>query len=175
MLANRRGDSAAAARFHSILAREPAPGTLRVEAEAYAALRQRDPLRAGRILGGLPPLSDLAHDDPVPLQASVQRLLQAEWLEQRGDTAKARNALRWHEHLQLVDFPTGPPQSGETAWALGTMIRWHRARLLDAAGQPDAELCATYAAVARLWAGGEPRFAARADTARARLMANHCE
>lgn len=58
-------------------------------------------------------------------------------------------------------------------WALGTLARWRRARLLDSA-PGDAEGCGCYAAVIRLWSGGEPRFAARADTARGRFNALKC-
>jgi hypothetical protein len=60
------------------------------------------------------------------------------------------------------------------AWALGTLVRWRRARLLDAAGQTGAELCATYGAVARLWRNGADPYAARADTARQKFAALGC-
>jgi hypothetical protein len=47
--------------------------------------------------------------------------------------------------------------------------------MLDARGAADPELCATYLSVARLWSGGEPRFAARAATARRRAVELKCE
>jgi hypothetical protein len=111
----------------------------------------------------------------VPVEDALQRLLHSSWLERTGAGRQAEAELRWAEHLQLIGYPTGDPQPGEAAWALGTVLRWRRARMLDARGAADPELCANYLAVARLWSGGEPRFAARAGTARRRAAELRCE
>jgi hypothetical protein len=174
LLALRGNDSAAAAGYRGMLIEHPSQTTLGEEVDLFALLRRGDTARAGRMLAGLP-RSDLSHIAPVPLEDAVRRLLRAAWLERTGAAGPAEQELRWHEHLQLDGFPTGDPQAGEAAWALGTLLRWRRARILDRRGAADLELCAAYQAVARLWSGAEPRLAARAETAGRRAAQLKCE
>jgi hypothetical protein len=169
LLARRARDTAAARRYASRLETEPLGrifATL-VELDADAArgwfgtaLRESEPLLALDSSG-------LAGD---PFFRAVLHLMRAQWHASLGDTAAAVRDLRWHENtdLRTVTYPAAGAEAAEIDWALGTLARWRRARLLD--GVPgDPEACACYGAVARLWAGGEAPFAARADTARARL------
>jgi hypothetical protein len=102
-------------------------------------------------------------------------LMRAQWHASLGDTSAAVRDLRWHENndLRTVTYPAPGAESAEIDWALGTLARWRRARLLDAT-PGDAEACSCYAAVARLWGGGEAVFSARADTARRRFAALGC-
>ncbi len=174
MLALRAGDSAAAARYRGLLASAPPRNTLRTEVDVFELLRRGDTVGAGRLLAGLHP-SDLSKTVPIAVEDAVQRILRVTWLEQTGHPGAAERALRWHEHLQLDGFPTEEPQPGEVAWALSTVLRWRRARLLDRGDTPDPELCATYRAVARLWTGADPRLAARADFAARRVTELKCE
>lgn len=174
LLSIRGGDFAGAAKARALLVGHPFQTTLGEEVDISATLRRGDTARAGRMLARLP-RSDLSRSSPVPLEDAVRRLLRAAWLEQTESTGKAELELRWHEHLQLDGFPTGEPQSGEAAWALGTALRWRRARMLDQGRPADPELCAAYLAVARLWSGAEPRFAERARTAGRRASELKCE
>jgi hypothetical protein len=130
-----------------------------------AALRRSVPLLA----------LDSAGQTGDPYFRALLHLLRAQWHADIGDTAAAVRDLRWHENndLRTVGYPAAGPEPAEIDWALGTLVRWRRARLL-AASPGDAEGCACYAAVARLWSGGEAPFAARADTARQRLAALGC-
>jgi hypothetical protein len=138
------------------------------------ALSHKDTARAGRAFSNLG-MPDVTRPAADPLEDAMLRLMRADHFSASGAQKDARETLRWHEHLQLIDFPIGDPQPGEVAWALGTLVRWRRARLLDATpGQAGAELCATYGAVARLWRNGNPRYAARADTAKQRFLALRC-
>lgn len=173
LLAGRDRDDAAGVRFRALL-EDGTPGVaLRGSADLWDALMHGDTARAGRAAAALPP-SDLTRPGPDPFEDSVLRLMEAELFSTRGSLQQAREALRWHEHLQLVDFPIGDPQPGEVAWALGTLMRWRRARMLDAGGQTGSELCATYGAVARLWRDADRRFAVRADSARRRSASLGC-
>jgi tetratricopeptide (TPR) repeat protein len=178
LLAAREGDDLAGARFRPLLEHDTAAVTLRGLVELRDALTRRDTARAGRALAALRS-PDLTRIDSDPFEDAMLRLMQAELFSARDSLELARGTLRWHEHLQLVDFPVGDPQPGEVAWALGTLVRWRRARLLDRlldeAGQSGAEVCATYGAVARLWRDGESRYAARADSARQRWVALRCK
>jgi hypothetical protein len=179
LLAVRSRNAEETMRLDALLADEPPSGTLRAEVETFGALVRGDTAGAGRALARLPPSAfTLDNESPVaddiPVADAALRLLRAEYLARTGRTREAREELRWTEHLQLYGYPTGGPQSGEAAWALGTLVRWRRASLLDTEGQQGAELCATYAAVARLWAGGEPPYAARGRFARDRLTAHRC-
>ena len=173
LLARREGNDSAGARFRALLQNDTAAGTLRGTVELWDALTRGDTARAGRALGALLP-PDLTRSGSDPLEDAMLRLMRAELFSRQGSLRDARDSLRWHEHLQLNGFPIGDPQPCEVAWALGTLVRWRRARLLDAGGQTGPELCATYGAVARLWRDGTPRYAARADTARQRFVALGC-
>lgn len=173
LLAARAGDSAGAAGYRRTLGTAGHGASLADEVDVAAFLRQGDTAQAGRLLLRLPSF-DLALESAVPVEDAVRRLLRVAWLERTGASGQALAELRWHEHLQLKGFPTGDPQSGEVAWALGTVLRWRRAVMLDRRGIADLELCATYLAVARLWTGGDPRFAARARIARGRAAELKC-
>jgi hypothetical protein len=170
LLAARAGDGAAVEGSRARLSDEVAPGTLGVQLDTWSALRHGNTAVAGKLLDGMRVL-DLSHLSEEPLQDAVLRLMKAEVLMARGEAREAANSLRWHEHLQLVDFPTGDPQAGEAAWALSTLIRWRRTLVLEQIGQPDPELCDGFNAVARLWKDGLPRYAARADMARRKAAA----
>jgi hypothetical protein len=173
LVARRAGDSAAARRYRLALAGEPAPRPLVRLADAdeealggrlAAALERSEPL-----LG----LDSAAQGDPF--FRSFLHLMRAQWHAGLGDTAAAVRDLRWHENnsLRVVENVAPAPEPAEVDWSLGTLARWRRARLRD--GTPgDAEACACYAAVARLWRGAEAPFAARADSARRRYAALGC-
>jgi hypothetical protein len=79
----------------------------------------------------------------------------------------------WHEHSDLFRYPTGDPQAAEVDWALGPLAEWTAARLLDATGAAEAA-CRAYADVKRLWAEGDLRYRARADTAARRFAELRC-
>ena len=174
LLARRVGDTAEARRLARRLDGEAAPrpfATL-VELDAEASAGRF----AAALRGSVPLLAlDSAGQSGDPYFRSLLHLMRAQWHAALGDTAAAVRDLRWHENndLRTVTYPAAGPESAEIDWAVGTLARWRRARLLDAT-PGDAEACACYAAVARLWTGGASRFAARADTAKQRYAALGC-
>jgi hypothetical protein len=174
LLAHRRNDAASAARFRAGLDDEPVPAWLRNEVDAFGALQREDTAAARRLLAALAP-PDLLLPSAAPLSDAVSRLLGSMYAEPDSGWRVAANQLRWHEHLQLIGFPTDDPQPGEAAWALSTLIRWRRVGLLERMGPADGELCSAYAAVARLWKDAQPPYALRADSARSRYAAQRCE
>ncbi|HXY19833.1 MAG TPA: serine/threonine-protein kinase [Gemmatimonadales bacterium] len=174
LLARRAGDSAEFRRFRSLLAGEPAPrplGTL-VDADAAAALHPAAALAATEPLLALDSASWRAGDSYF---RAFLHLMRARWHARMGGTALAVRDLRWHENndLRTVTTPAALPEAAEVDWSLGTLARWEQARLLDAAGDTPAA-CVAYAAVRRLWTGGDSTFAARARTARERSEALKC-
>lgn len=173
LLALREGDTLVARRFRLVLGGESAPARLRTQLDLMASLRGGDSIATPALLALLVP-SDLRHGSTEPLEDAVSRLLRAQYAERDSGWRAAANQLRWHEHLQLNGFPVGDPQAGEAAWALGTLIRWRRAQLLENMGQADTELCAAYAAVARLWKDAAAPYAARADSARRQYDVHRC-
>jgi hypothetical protein len=99
-------------------------------------------------------------------------MLRAAWWDAIGQTGSALPELRWHQHFHLPDYPVKEfPEPAEGDWAMSTLASWQLARLLD---RRDDDVCAAYRMVAERWRAGEPRFAARADTAAARLAALGC-
>jgi hypothetical protein len=174
LLARRAGDTLGARRYRSLIGLEPAPrpfATL-VDAEAEAAgghpqtaIARTEPLLA----------LDSAWQAGDPFFRAVLHLMRAQWHADAHATTQAVRDLRWHENndLRTVGFPAAAPEAAEVDWSLGTLARWRRARLLDAAGDGAAS-CPAYAAVRRLWAAGDPPYAARADSARLRLDALKC-
>jgi hypothetical protein len=100
-----------------------------------------------------------------PSFRTVLHLLRAEWLEHIGEQHLADLELIWYENSDAISLPTGEPQPMEVDWAFATLAQWHRIRL----GQSAAAGCAELREVARLWAGGEPPYAARADSAQQRV------
>lgn len=174
LLARRAGDTTRARRYRSVIGAESTPrpfGTLLdADAEAAgghpeAAVARTEPLLA----------LDSAWQAGDPFFRAVLHLMRAQWHADAGGTTQAVRDLRWHENndLRTVGFPAAAPEAAEVDWSLGTLARWRRARLLDAAGD-TAAACAAYAAVRRLWAAGDPPFAARADSARRRLEMLKC-
>jgi hypothetical protein len=98
----------------------------------------------------------------------------ASWEAGLGVPENARQELRWYQHFHMPDYPINDPVPAEGDWAFGTLAAWRQARLLDQ-GQADADLCDAYRLVAERWREGEPRYRARADSARARLAAMTCQ
>jgi hypothetical protein len=174
LLARRAGDTAAARRFARRLDAEPGPRPFATLVDLDAEAARGRPATA--LARSVPLLAlDSAGQSGDPFFRAILHLMRAQWHADVGDSAAAVRDLRWHENndLRTVTFPAAGPESAEIDWSLGTLARWRRARLLDAS-PGDAEGCACYAAVARLWSGGEAPFAARADTARHRLAALGC-
>jgi serine/threonine-protein kinase len=175
LLARRAGDDTAARRYRGMLGGEsrPRPFATLLDADAEAA--------AGRPAAALERSEPLLALDSAwragdPFFRAMLHLMRAQWHAAAGATTQAVRDLRWHENndLRAVAFPAAAPEAAEVDWALGTVARWRRARLLDASGDAAAA-CPAYAAVARLWTGGDPPFAARADSARRRLDLLKCE
>ena len=77
-----------------------------------------------------------------------------------------------HQSPLLARFRLRPPERHRSP----SRFAFAEDSFLAALG-PDHrdEACAAFTAVARAWAEGEPRFAARADSARRRLTALRCE
>jgi hypothetical protein len=155
------------------LADEPPPRPLSGWLEAEVAARAGQWSRALEIADKID--VDSAARDADPFIRALARLSRASWLERMGNVAAARRELRWHEHTDVIGALAGSPQAAEIDWAFGTLARWRLARLLDGRHEAGAELCASYGAVVRLWAEGEPQFRARARTARERYAALKCE
>lgn len=174
LVARRAGDTAAARHLRRLLDGEPAPHPFSSLLDADAEARRGRPDVATSQSAWL-----LAYDSSGqagdPFFRSILHLMRAQWDADQLEPLQAVRELRWHEgnDLRWVNSPDAAPEEGEMDWALGTLARWRRARLLDSA-PGDAEGCGCYAAVIRLWSGGEPRFAARADTARGRFNALKC-
>jgi tRNA A-37 threonylcarbamoyl transferase component Bud32 len=173
LVARRAADTAAAREYRRRLDGESAPRPFSSLLDADAEARRGRPDVAISQSAWL-----LAYDSSGqagdPFFRSLLHLLRAQWYADQLQPLQAVRELRWHEanDLKTVTYSDAPPEEGEVDWAFGTLARWRRARLLDAPG--DAEGCGCYADVIRLWSGGEPRFAARADTARQRFAALRC-
>ena len=174
LLARRAGDTADARRLRALLDRESGlrPFATLLDADADAAQgRAPEALAHTEPLVGL----DSAWQSGDPFFRAVLHLLRAQWHAGLGATALAVRDLRWYENndLRATGTPAAAPEAAEVDWALGTLARWRIARLFDAGGE-SAAACAPYAAVRRLWSGGVPEFAARADTAARRLRELRC-
>jgi hypothetical protein len=163
VLAARQGDVAQARSWRDSLKTEPTPAPLRGILDAMITALAGTPSAALRVLPALPPLNTPGSLG-APLAYAVSRFLRAEWEQRSGRPHDALQTLLWYEHLQLIGHLTGEAQAGEMGWAVGTLARWKRAGLLDSQSAAY-DRCSAYRAVARLWVGGEARFAARADTA----------
>jgi len=110
-----------------------------------------------------------------PFFRAVLHFRRADWYEQAGRPLSARAELRWHENSDLYGYPTGDPQPAEVDWAFAPLAEWRLASLLERAGGRVADICRAYRTVVRLWATGEARYRARADSATRRLAALGCE
>jgi hypothetical protein len=132
-----------------------------------------DPAGAIDSLPVLPPLENERPYDDLLLDAVV-RLLRSEAEVQQGRLGDAAGVLLWQEHIQISGHLTDEPQAGEMAWALGTLVRWWRAALLETIDPGTVEQCSLYLGVARLWKGAPAPFAARADSAARAARRWHC-
>ena len=119
-------------------------------------------------------LTDLpVRDIDDPFFRAVLHALRAQWYERAGQPARASRELLWAENTDVMGYPTGSSQAAEVDWALAPLAQWRLARLLARRGS-RADVCRAYRGVARLWAAGEPRYRARADSAARRLRALEC-
>ena len=109
-----------------------------------------------------------------PFFRTVLHFRRADWYERTGRPLSASSELRWHENSDLYGYPTADPQPAEVDWAFAPLAEWRVASLLERAGGRVADKCRAYRTVARLWAGGEARYRARADSATRRLAALSC-
>ncbi|HEY9383713.1 MAG TPA: hypothetical protein VIP80_09355, partial [Gemmatimonadales bacterium] len=170
LLALQNGDSANLASVRAGLRDAPEPLGRILDA---ASLGRKAPRRALALLPGIPAL-DQETEYADLLEDAVAHLLRAEWQERLDSLAQSSRTLRWHEHTQISGHLVGAPQAGEMAWALGTLARWKRAKLLAAIGDDGAEWCSVNRGVARLWADADPPFRPRADSALKALAAPAC-
>ena len=108
-----------------------------------------------------------------PFFRTVLHLLRARWYERTGQTTRAESELMWVENSDVIGYPKGDPQPAEVDWAFAAPAQWRLVRLLERTGG-RTDLCRAYGEVARRWAGGEPRFRARADSAARRVRALGC-
>jgi serine/threonine-protein kinase len=164
-------------RYTALLDREPPPQPLRRLLIADGLARSghfQQALTASDSLVELTASSLTAHEPMAPFFRAVLHLLRAGWYVQLGNRGDARAELLWHQNLDDHGWLTREPQMAEGDWALGTLAQWRLARLLDLTGDQRGATCRAYGEVVRLWSGGEPRYAARVDTARARLAALGC-
>ena len=126
-------------------------------------------LGATDVLTGIP--AQLTDD---PFFRTVLHFRRADWYERTGRPLSASSELRWHENSDLYGYPTADPQPAEVDWAFAPLAEWRLASLLERAGDRVADKCRAYRTVARLWASGEARYRARADSATRRLAALSC-
>lgn len=124
--------------------------------EPEEALRSSEPLLA----------LDSAGRGGDPFFRTLLHMGRARWTELLGNNPAAVRELRWHENLDVVGRPIGPPQAADVDWAFGTLARWKRATLLRADGVIGLEYCRALGDVVRLWSDGDPVPRARADSAR---------
>jgi hypothetical protein len=105
-----------------------------------------------------------------PFFRTILHFLRAGWEQQLGQTWSADRELIWYQNTDVIEYPSGAPQPSEVDWAFGVLARWRRAGLKDLSD----DRCRIYQDVARLWADGEPRYAARADSARRAVTGLRC-
>lgn len=121
------------------------------------------------------PLTELTGGHvPDPFFRAVLHLLRSDWWLRRGRPERAIHELYWYQNTDQDRLPTLDPQPMEIDWAFGVIARWRWAAILDGTDGPVEERCRLYRDVARLWAGGEAAYAARADTARRRMAVLGC-
>jgi hypothetical protein len=105
-----------------------------------------------------------------PFFRTILHLLRAEWETRLAHMWSADRELIWYENTDVIEYPTGAPQPSEVDWAFGVLARWRRLALTSVTD----DRCRIARDVARLWTDGEPRYAARADSARRAATALHC-
>jgi protein kinase-like protein len=169
----RSGQAELAATARQALALEPGARSLDSVLDAAVRLSQGQFAEAVQRLPRLPPLEDEARYDD-PLEDAVVRLLRSEAAAKQQQSKLSADLLLWQEHVQLTGHMTGDPQAGEMAWALGTLVRWKRARLLDTVDPGTVEHCSIYRAVARNWHDAPAPYGARADSAERSLTRLGC-
>ena len=108
-----------------------------------------------------------------PVFRAMLHLLRADWLLQLKRRGPAGNELLWAENFDQAALPTGDPQPMDVDWALRPWARWRRLQLLGS-GASREDRCPLSMSVERLWRGGEPAFAAYADSASRLSTAWHC-
>ncbi len=172
LLAYRAGDHADAARRRSLIESAASASPLRTFLDA-TLLAATDPAAALRLSDTLTAL-DSAAQAGDPFFRAALHLARAAWHAALGHRTAAERELRWSENSDFVGYPDLEAQAAQVDWAFGTLARWDRARLQDAAGEADASTCRAYRDVARLWSGGNPPYAARAATAARRYAQLRC-
>jgi hypothetical protein len=120
---------------------------------------------------------DSANRGGDPFYRALLHLGRASWQVAAGAPTQAAADLRWHENNDFTGYPgREAPQAGEVDYALATLARWDRARLLRTLGPAyRGEACTVLADLARAWRDGTALYAARADSARAWRSALDCE
>ncbi len=127
------------------VAEVPRPLATIVEADRVAASQPQRALRLTERMRAL----DAGSRHADPFARTALHLLRAQWYAAEGDRDNAVRELRWQENSDVGPRTLLLSQL-EVDWAFGTLGRWQRARLLDAAGRVGEEVCGAYAAVARL-------------------------
>jgi hypothetical protein len=105
-----------------------------------------------------------------PFFRTILHFLRAEWSERLAQPYSADRELSWYENTDVIEYPTGAPQPSEVDWAFGVLARWRRAGIVTVSD----DQCRLYGDVARLWEGGERRYAERADSARRAAATLQC-
>ena len=103
------------------------------------------------------------------IEDAARHLLRAEWLDRIGESSSANEVLRWHEHMEVPGHLLGDPAAGEVAWAVGTLARWERRRLLAKLGRKDEEWCSVNRGITHAWIGAPAPFGGRAAAAQQAL------
>jgi hypothetical protein len=147
-------------------------GPLRSLAESCADAASGHPMQA---LEESQPLTELtAGQVEDPFFRTALHFLRSGWWTNVGEPDRAIRELYWYQNTDQDHLPTLDPQPMEVDWAYGVLARWRWAALGLTAGGSSKDLCRLYGDVARLWAGGEPEYALRADSARRQLNVLKC-
>ena len=170
LAARRAGEAAAEQRYGALVTGENAPHPLATVLLADSLARAGQPARALAATAPLVAPDPALRVVPDPFFRAALHLLRARWRAATGNTTAAVRELRWHENTDFIGQPATLVQSAEVDWALGTLARWDRARLLGV----DEEACHAYADVARLWAGADGARALSAARARAIATGPRC-
>ncbi len=145
-----------------------------VPAPLVALLNATETAGRGDLAGALTRTASLVEIESAsvgdPFFRTLLHFLRAEWSARLAQPYSADRELSWYENTDVIEYLTGAPQPSEVDWAFGVLARWRRAGL---ATVPDDQ-CRMYRDVARLWAGGERRYAERADSARRATAALQC-
>jgi hypothetical protein len=109
-----------------------------------------------------------------PAARAVARFWEARSHARAGRAESAVRTLRWVEHEDVIDLPTGPPLAAELEWALGPLARFEESAILDRAGTDRGRLCRLLAGTRDGWRNGTATFAERARRAGERHAALSC-